>query len=121
MMGNKIEDDTSILNDDSNNLDELSKPEGYGVIPRFCIHLFRQVSEILIKSKEMQKNNDIKSVDGDSLQIRLKAELAASYIEIYNEKVFDLLSTEIEKVIYLNLMYNYFYILYAFIYFIYIK
>lgn len=106
-MGNKIEDDKSILNDvgDDNNLDDISKSEGYGVIPRLCINLFRRVSEILTKSKEMQKNNYIKLIDDDSMQIRLQAELTASYIEIYNEKVFDLLSIEIEKVIIFVLYY----------------
>ena len=65
-------------------------PEDIGIIPRYCYELFHQIeqskksSELLIKQTETEK--DLSS------SYCMEVEIEVSYYEIYNEKIYDLLS-----------------------------
>ena len=72
-------------------LDERLPPEEHGLVPRICSDLFDQINFRLAAQGEQEviDNDDDAATVGES---SLQCSVEVSYMEIYNESVYDLLS-----------------------------
>lgn len=75
---------------------EESNDAHIGVIPRLCRDMFNEISERLQEAKNYLNTRDrdnVKVSKPNESMIHLDSQLSVSFFEIYNEKVYDLLST----------------------------
>lgn len=69
----------------------MGDPEEQGVIPRFCSELFTQLAHARANSQLMIQSTDLDSDIAAPCLMESKVEV--SYYEIYNERIYDLLSS----------------------------